>query len=175
VDLAPYMPLVNKVADVIAAKLPRFADHDDLVSDGCLGLVDAAAKFDPERGVKFATYASNRIRGAIIDGIRNKTSRKAVRCGRGFTTYSIEALTSPRSRADDHANKADLLPPTPFTWPDDFHGLTVGLTPHERELVHLYFWDGLTMREIAEREACSQEWICQQIHRAIKTLRERGE
>lgn len=49
-----------------------FRDYDDLVSNGVLGLIDAIQRFDPERGIKFSTYAPQRIRGAILDYMRDQ-------------------------------------------------------------------------------------------------------
>ena len=65
-----YLPLVKYTADRISAKLPNEVDVDDLVSAGVFGLVDAIEAFDLARGVKFETYCSPRIRGAILDELR---------------------------------------------------------------------------------------------------------
>lgn len=65
-----YSPLVKFVAGRVGAGLPNSVDSGDLVSAGVFGLIDAVEKFDPARGVKFETYAVPRIRGAIIDGLR---------------------------------------------------------------------------------------------------------
>ena len=65
-----YLPLVKYTADRISAKLPNEVDVDDLVSAGVFGLVDAIEAFDLHRGVKFETYCSPRIRGAILDELR---------------------------------------------------------------------------------------------------------
>jgi len=65
-----YLPLVRYTADRISAKLPSEVDVDDLVSAGIFGLVDAIEAFDLDRGVKFETYCSPRIRGAILDELR---------------------------------------------------------------------------------------------------------
>lgn len=65
-----YSPLVKFVAGRVGAGLPSSVDSGDLVSAGVFGLIDAVEKFDPARGVKFETYAVPRIRGAIIDGLR---------------------------------------------------------------------------------------------------------
>jgi len=64
------LPLVKQVALKIRKRLPAHVEVDDLVSDGVLGLVDAAAKFNPRKQVKFASYARHRIRGGILDGLR---------------------------------------------------------------------------------------------------------
>ncbi len=66
-----YVPLVKYVAGRVSVGLPSNVDFDDLVSYGVFGLVDAVEKFDPDRGVKFETYAVARIRGAVIDGLRS--------------------------------------------------------------------------------------------------------
>lgn len=66
-----YLYLVRLTAERIGAKLPCEVDVDDLMSAGIFGLVDAINAFDLDRGVKFETYCSPRIRGAILDELRN--------------------------------------------------------------------------------------------------------
>jgi len=65
-----YFPLVKYNADRISARLPHQVDGDDLVSVGIFGLKDAIEAFDPSRGIKFETYCTARIRGAILDELR---------------------------------------------------------------------------------------------------------
>jgi len=65
-----YASLVKFVAGRLAAGLPKSVDTGDLVSAGVFGLMNAIDKFDPANGAKFETYASPRIRGAILDGLR---------------------------------------------------------------------------------------------------------
>ncbi|SDY71155.1 RNA polymerase sigma factor for flagellar operon FliA [Evansella caseinilytica] len=67
-----YLPLVDYHVHRIASNLPRNIHLDDLRSNGMMGLYDALEKFDPSRDLKFDTYASFRIRGAIIDGLRQE-------------------------------------------------------------------------------------------------------
>ncbi|MBF0624850.1 MAG: FliA/WhiG family RNA polymerase sigma factor [Magnetococcales bacterium] len=66
-----YSPTVKYVAGRISMKLPHSVDVDDLYQVGILGLMDAINKFDPDRGIKFQTYAEFRIRGAILDELRS--------------------------------------------------------------------------------------------------------
>lgn len=66
-----YSPLVKYVAGRVGAGMPRHVDTSDLVSYGIFGLMDAIERFDPDLGFKFETYASTRIRGAIIDELRS--------------------------------------------------------------------------------------------------------
>lgn len=65
-----YAPLVKLVAGKLSMYLGYNVEFDDLVGYGVFGLIDAIDKFDYEKGVKFETYASLRIRGAILDQIR---------------------------------------------------------------------------------------------------------
>jgi RNA polymerase sigma factor for flagellar operon FliA len=65
-----YAPLVKIVAGRLSMYLGYNVEYDDLVSYGIFGLIDAIDKFDPTKEVKFETYASLRIRGAILDQIR---------------------------------------------------------------------------------------------------------
>lgn len=64
------MPLVERVAGALSGRLPAQVERDDLTQAGFLGLMDAAARFDWEKGVRFKTYAELRIRGAILDSLR---------------------------------------------------------------------------------------------------------
>ncbi|WP_062202990.1 sigma-70 family RNA polymerase sigma factor [Demequina salsinemoris] len=68
--ITDYAPLVTHVASRMIGRLPESVELGDLVSYGMFGLIDAVEKFEPERGFKFETYASQRIRGAIIDELR---------------------------------------------------------------------------------------------------------
>ncbi|TMM20826.1 MAG: RNA polymerase sigma factor WhiG [Actinobacteria bacterium] len=65
-----YAPLVKYVAGRLGSGLPAHVDENDLVSYGLLGLIGAIERFDPDRQIKFETYAIARIKGAIIDELR---------------------------------------------------------------------------------------------------------
>ncbi|MCL2465892.1 MAG: FliA/WhiG family RNA polymerase sigma factor [Micrococcales bacterium] len=65
-----YLPLVTAVANRIASRLPSSVDSADLVSYGTFGLIDAIEKYETDREVRFESYASSRIRGAILDELR---------------------------------------------------------------------------------------------------------
>lgn len=66
-----YTPLVRYAAERLRSKLPDKVEVDDLISAGTFGLIDAIEAFDPDRGVKFETYCSPRIRGSILDELRS--------------------------------------------------------------------------------------------------------
>ncbi len=66
-----YAPLVKYVAGKVAVGMPSSVEFDDLVGFGVFGLIDAIDKFDPNKNVKFKTYAVTRIRGSIFDELRS--------------------------------------------------------------------------------------------------------
>lgn len=69
--VAQYMPLVRRIAYHLISRLPASVEVDDLYQVGLIGLMEAARNFDPNAGVLFETYASQRIRGAMLDELRN--------------------------------------------------------------------------------------------------------
>src|ERR687885_603154 len=66
-----YAPLVKYVAGRLGTGLPAHVEEGDLVSYGLLGLMNAIERFDPDRDIKFETYAISRIKGSIIDELRS--------------------------------------------------------------------------------------------------------
>jgi RNA polymerase sigma factor for flagellar operon FliA len=66
-----YAPLVKYVAGRVGSGLPSHVDESDLVQYGLLGLIGAIERFDPDRDIKFETYAIARIKGSIIDELRS--------------------------------------------------------------------------------------------------------
>ena len=68
--LKQYSPLVRRLAHQMIAKLPANVELDDLIQVGMIGLSDALTRFDTEQGVQFETFATQRIRGAMLDELR---------------------------------------------------------------------------------------------------------
>ncbi len=64
--------LLRFLAERMCRNLPRSVDPDDLAQEGAFGLFDAIEKYDPSRGVRFKTYCSTRIRGAMLDALRTQ-------------------------------------------------------------------------------------------------------
>ena len=65
-----YVPLVRRLAHHMIAKLPPNVELDDLIQVGMIGLADALSRFEPGQGVQFETFATQRIRGAMLDELR---------------------------------------------------------------------------------------------------------
>lgn len=66
-----YVPLVQRLAHHMVAKLPPNVEVDDLIQVVMIGLVDALSRYDAAQGVQFETFASQRIRGAMLDELRD--------------------------------------------------------------------------------------------------------
>lgn len=65
-----YAPLVKRIAHFMMLKLPNSVQVDDMIQAGMIGLLDAAGRYDELRGAQFETYASQRIRGSMLDELR---------------------------------------------------------------------------------------------------------
>ncbi len=69
-QVAQYAPLVKRIAFLLLAKLPANVDVDDLIQNGMMGLLDAIDRYEEVPGAQFKTYATQRIRGGMLDGLR---------------------------------------------------------------------------------------------------------
>ncbi len=79
-----YLPLVKRIAYHLMTRLPASVEVDDLIQAGLIGLLDAVERYDDSQGANFETYATQRIRGAMLDELReadwaSRNVRKAAR------------------------------------------------------------------------------------------------
>jgi RNA polymerase sigma factor for flagellar operon FliA len=79
-----HLPLVKRIAYHLMSRLPASVEADDLIQAGLIGLLDAVERFDDNQGALFETYATQRVRGAMLDELRDsdwasRTMRKASR------------------------------------------------------------------------------------------------
>jgi RNA polymerase sigma factor for flagellar operon FliA len=101
-----YAPLVKLLANRLAMRVPPSVSLDDLTSAGIMGLLDAVDRFDPSRAVQFKTYAEFRIRGAMLDELRNldwvpRSTRKKI--------HDMEkAIIAVESRTNRPANDEEI-------------------------------------------------------------------
>ena len=110
IDLAEYVPMVRAVARRIHRTLPRHIELDDVISAGYLGLVDAARKFEHGRQTQFRSYAEFRVRGAILDSLRDldcgsRGLRRKVR----EIENTRQTLTATLAHAPEDAEVAGML------------------------------------------------------------------
>lgn len=108
--LLEHLPIVRFLARRIHERLPQHVDLEDLVSAGIVGLMDAFAKFNPEKKVQFRSYAQFRIRGAILDSLRTLdwSPRELRRKGRAIEE-AIRVLTARLGRAPGESEIAAEL------------------------------------------------------------------
>ncbi len=109
-----YAPLVKYVAGRLGSGLPAHVEEADLVSYGLLGLMSAIDRYDPERDIKFETYAIARIRGSIIDELRTLDwVPRSVRSRAREIERSIRALEGSLGRAPTDEEIAEKVGITP--------------------------------------------------------------
>jgi RNA polymerase sigma factor for flagellar operon FliA len=101
-----YAPLVKYVIGRMAISLPAAMDSDDVLSAGTVGLLHAIDRFDPDQGVRFETYALQRIRGAIIDTIR---SLSPLSRGAGRRARLLDETTAALAQKLGHAPTQEEL------------------------------------------------------------------
>jgi RNA polymerase sigma factor FliA len=99
------LPFVEALARRMAASMPHSIDIGDLVQDGVIGLIDAAHRYDADRGIKFETFAERRVRGAMIDALRRDAWPRGVRRQRRELEAAREAL---RRELGHEPSMADL-------------------------------------------------------------------
>ena len=105
-----YAPLVKYVAGRVGTGLPAHVDVADLVQSGVFGLVDAIERFEQDRGLKFETYAMQRIRGAILDELRAQDwVPRSVRTRAREVERALERLEGRLQRSASDAEVAEEL------------------------------------------------------------------
>ncbi len=108
--VAQYAPLVKRIAYHLMARLPASVQVDDLIQVGMIGLLDAVSNYDDTQGAQFETYAVQRIRGAMLDELRQcdwlpRSARKALR----QIETAMNALEQRVCRAPTEREVADEL------------------------------------------------------------------
>ena len=107
-----YSPLVRRLAHQMIAKLPANVEIDDLMQVGMIGLTDALSRFDAAQGVQFETFATQRIRGAMLDELRGGDwmSRGTRRQQRAIETalHKLEQTLGRAPKESEIAKEMDL-------------------------------------------------------------------
>src|SRR5215510_14744607 len=105
-----YAPTIKYIAQRIAARLPPHISLDDLINAGVIGLIDAIEKYDPSRDNTFKTYAEFRIRGAMLDELRNLDwVPRSVRQKESALERAYESLERSLGRSARDEEVAELL------------------------------------------------------------------
>jgi RNA polymerase sigma factor for flagellar operon FliA len=105
-----YAPLVRYVIGRLALRIPSSIDREDLLGYGTIGLIEAVDRFDPLRGVRFETYAIQRIRGSIIDQLRRLDPvTRGVRQKAGQIERAMSEISMERGRMPEDVEVAERL------------------------------------------------------------------
>lgn len=108
--VAQYWPLVRRIAYLLMAKLPASVEVDDLIQNGMIGLLDALDRYEEGLGAQFETYAVQRIRGAMLDGLReNDWVPRGVRREMRRVEAAIHALEHAHGRPPSEHELAGAL------------------------------------------------------------------
>ncbi len=205
-----HFPLVKYIAERLLQTLPKSIELDDLISAGTFGLLDAIRGFDINRGIKFKTYCSTRIRGSILDELRSQdwvprlVRLKATKLERamrkleaergreindyelaeelGISVSELAALKSEASpktifslseKIDDGEDGSEMEkvetiedkkgknPVQVMQEQDVLEVITSNLTKKERLIIIMYYYEGLTMREIGDIMSLTESRVCQ--------------
>jgi len=114
------MPLVELVVQRMTPQVPCFMTKEDMISAAMVGLVDAANKFDPTKGVKFKTFAEYRVRGAVFDEMRKLDwFSRSMRDKQNQLTQTMLRLERKFGRSPEEDEMADELALTM----DEYHDL----------------------------------------------------
>ncbi len=105
-----HLGLVKRVALHLKARIPAFMELDELIQVGMIGLLEAARAFDVQKGIDFENFAVSRVRGAILDEVRNLSSlpRSAVAFNKS-ENKAIHTLASKLGRAPTQSELAEHL------------------------------------------------------------------
>ena len=205
-----HMPLVKYISERLLLTLPKSIELDDLISAGVFGLMDAIDGFDLDRGIKFKTYCTTRIRGSILDELRSQDwvprlvrlkahqINKALKNlemtqGREPTDYemakelgvSMEEYggmveeSSPKivyslsdkwdeNNDDESVEKVEMIedknsidPVENMNQKDVLLTVTNTLSKKEKLIIIMYYYEGLTMREIGNILSLTESRVCQ--------------
>ncbi len=218
--VAEFLPKIKSWTIRLKGTLPDSVEVDDLYSAASIGLIEAMERFDKSRNVSFGTFAERRIKGAILDSLRNldflprnvRTRLKALeaavselsgRLGRqptareiventGFDEEDVYRLQSLRENdkmlsldetvGDDDGNLIDLIRASDLTPEDELMKIKLTerlgaeidkLSDKERQVVSLYYYEELTMKETAEVLGITESRVSQIHTAAMQKLKRR--
>jgi RNA polymerase sigma factor (sigma-70 family) len=137
-----HLPLADKLANWKCRVLPRTVYVEELKSAAYFGLVDAASKYEPDRGA-FESYARVRIAGAMQDYLRE-------------LSWGARGAARGRVRLDD-----DPAAPVEPGAGELFALVTARLAPERRHVMQRYYLDGRTQQEVAAEVGLSKARVCQ--------------
>lgn len=174
-----YVELVESIARSIKRRLPDSVQVEDLIAAGSFGLIDAASRYDPRRKTKFTTFATPRIRGAILDELRRMDwVPRLVRQRGEEPTYMTNFSDLMNQSPDDDEDSDEFVIEDPSKDIRDKIDLKQRLDaainqlqPKYQQAVRLYYFDGLTLKEAAKHLGITESRACQIVNKAVPQLK----
>ena len=215
-----YLPVVQFTAERLLMTLPRSIDVEDLKSAGVFGLMDAIDGFDIDRGIKFKTYCSTRVRGAILDELRSQdwvprlvrlrahqinraqagleashgrlptdaemadelqvSVQEYLAMAQEARAHTVRSLseTWDDGSGDQPVEKIDYLrdpgapdPAEVLNQKDVMKAMIRSLNKREKEIILMYYRDGLTMKQIGQLMSLTESRVCQIHSNVMKKLK----
>ena len=216
-----YIPLVKYIASRVIIGKSKYIEFEDLLSYGMVGLMDALSKFDQSKGMKFSTYASIRIKGAMIDELRKNSpiSKGAMdklnRYNEAVEKLQKQLLREPNDHEianalgislsevgeiENYINYISVVSLEDLIFSEDDDISLMGtiedqnspspektleekeqleyltkamdtLNDKDRTVLSLYYYEGLTLKEIGRVLEVSESRVCQLHSRAIMNVR----
>jgi RNA polymerase sigma factor for flagellar operon FliA len=194
-----YSPMVKFVAGRLGAGLPSHVEDADLISYGLVGLIGAIERFEPERGIKFETFAMTRIRGSIIDELRSldwvprsvRSRAREIETAQTKLEHELQRAPSESELAaklnmSEEELQSSLLeiatiaddgasdPQVALDSSEVKDRLTeaIGSLPEREQLVvALYYYENLTLREIGEVLGVTESRVSQLHTKAVMRLK----
>src|ERR1700760_3792758 len=191
-----YSPMVKFVAGRLGAGLPSHVEDADLISYGLVGLIGAIERFEPERGIKFETFAMTRIRGSIIDELRSlgwvprsvRSRAREIEQAQAKLEHQLQRAPTEVDLADklgmtetelqsallEIANSWAAAPQEALASNEVKDRLTeaIGSLPEREQLVvALYYYENLTLREIGEVLGVTESRVSQLHTKAVMRLK----
>jgi RNA polymerase sigma factor (sigma-70 family) len=167
-----YFHQVMVIARKMAKRLGDHVDIEDLYQEGCLGLIDAANKFDVNRGIAFGTYANIRVSGAMLDAVRSwDWSTKSLReDGIAVEQMSIEIMTGD---SDIKSLWQSYLPSSYeiAEYRIDIMSAFECLDHQARDVLTAYYIKGESSRKVGKSNGVSKTWVMKIIETSIRDMR----
>jgi RNA polymerase sigma factor for flagellar operon FliA len=176
-----YAPLVKFVAGRLRSTMPAHVEEEELISCGLLGLLSAINRYDPDREAKFETFAIQRIRGSIIDGLRSQDwVPRSVRARARLIERTMATLQRELGRVPTDAEVANKLGVTPEELDEYLEEIGRTTLVSLNEILHAPSENGDTVQDTIEDdllvpvdEEVENADRCEQIAEVISQLPER--
>lgn len=178
--ITPHLALVTTLARRIARQRRLdlcSLEIDDLISIGTAALIEAARRFDPTRGARFATFAYHRVNGAMLDALRStgcyrQRHRPSRACepGESVLVVSLEAHATACDAIADEGDLPDSTAAARAT-AQRLRDAISRLPATERRLVEGYYFEERSLDRMGAELGTSRSWTCRLLHRAIANLK----